>query len=175
MKGNVTDKAILEIINQEPGASLYEISRLSDSSVGLVDGSIQRLEKKGMVKIRHILRSGRSAKEIYPSTFEFPSTEYVKLDSRMFPSPSNWKDTARVYALNRISIGISPVEDKEWSSKALLELDTEVKKDDSGNIVVKIPDRLRGFYLSENSKIDSLVMGNRALVNFITEIPIQVT
>jgi hypothetical protein len=174
LMGSSTDKMILQMVNRQPGASLYEIARVSHSSVGMVDGSIQRLEKKGRVKIKHVLRGGRSLKEVFPSSFEMPSSERIKLDVQAFSFPSTWKDAAYIYPLNRISVGISPTKEKDWGSKALFEMEIPIKREDnSESILIEFPEILRSFYLSENSVMDLTVIGNRALVNFTTEIQIQ--
>jgi len=169
--GDATDAGIKEIIDKFPGLSLYEIQKIAGSSLGLVDGSIRRLEKNGIVRVRHVLRGGRSTKQVFSSAYLQTNLSQVKLDKEAFSNPDAWENTAYLYALNRSSIGVSPTREPEWESKAVFEARTEIKKD-KRSIIFEIPAKFRDFYLWENSKMDISVIDELVLLNLITEIPI---
>jgi hypothetical protein len=169
--GHTTDATIKGIVEKFPGLSLYEIQKLANSSLGLVDGSIRRLEKNGVVRVRRVLRGGRSTKEVFPFTYSETDNSEVKLDKEVFPNPDVWKDTVHLYALNRSSIGVSPVIEQEWESKALFKAHVGIKKDER-SIIFDIPPNFKDFYLWENSKLDISVIDELVLLNLSTVIPI---
>src|SRR5487761_1562820 len=145
--GNTTDATILKIIKEHPRSSLYEIAKLAEASTGLVDGSVRRLEEKGEVETRQVLRAGRIATEVLAAK--------EKMNT------------------NSPEITIAPEALDEWTSKALFEIKTNAKKDEAGNILIEIPEKFRSFYLWENSTVEISVVDELVLLNLVTEIPIE--
>ena len=170
-QGEATDAAILKIIRKHPGSSLYEIAKLADASIGLADGSIRRLDERGEIETRQVLRGGRVATEVFAKGAMKMNPSQVTITSEFFPNPSVYHETAYIYALNRSSIGISPEVQKEWASTALFNVRTSARKE-AGNILIEIPDKIKSFYLWQNSTIELSVVDELILMNLVTEIPI---
>jgi hypothetical protein len=169
--GKNTDARILGVIEKHPGISLYEIQKLTSLSMGLIGGSVTRLEKSARVRTSHILRGGRSVSKIFPADVPEPRNSEIKVEKNAFLRPEKWTDTAYLYALNRSSISVAPEKEPEWDSLALLKDQVELKKDDS-HIIFDVPSKFRDFYLFQNSKVDVSTVGELILLNFVTEIPI---
>ena len=171
--GNTTDAAILKIIKEHPRSSLYEIAKQAGASTGLVDGSVRRLEEKGQVETRQVLRAGRIATEVFAANEEIKTNSpEITIEPDAFPNAAVWRETAYIYALNRSSIGISPEALDEWASKAMFEIKTNAKKDEARNILIEIPEKFRSFYLWENSTVEMSIVDELVLLNLVTEIPI---
>jgi len=67
-KGNVTvpQKAVLQVVVQNPGASLRDLSRAVSLAHSTVSGIVDRLEKRGMIERRQDSADGRLSR-IHPS------------------------------------------------------------------------------------------------------------
>jgi len=170
LRGQSTDEAIQRIVTANPGLSIYEIQKLTDSSVGLIDGSLKRLERKGFVKIHRVLRGGRLINRVVPSNYQENNSGELKLEREVFENADVWQKWAFLYALNRSSIGISPSKEEEWESEALFKATVEIRKNDK-NIFVQIPPKFRDFYLWQNSKPDISIIGELVLITLTTELP----
>ncbi|MHB1868394.1 MAG: cell division protein FtsZ [Nitrososphaerales archaeon] len=170
-QGLATESAVMNVIRGKPGISVYQISRILGSSIGLVDGAVKRLSDRDDVDTRQVLREGRITNEVYPKDYRIRPSPEIEVGSDMFPPRLNWGEKAYIYALNRASIGISSTPQEEWSKKALLEAEGGVKKKDT-NLVITIPEKLRNFYLWENSSRNVSVVDDLILVDLKTEIPI---
>lgn len=170
--GSATDSAVFGVVRQRPGISAYEISKLLLFNPGRVDGSVSRLQASGDVVTRYVLREGRLTKEIYPRDFLPEKQHEINIDPDLLDSPERWSSKANVYALDRTTIGISPVDVDEWNSKALAKERTGISRK-NGNLTVALSKRLLDFYMWENSSHEVSVIGDKALVTLKTMIPIQ--
>jgi len=167
-----TDSVIFNKIKENPGISTYNIAKILGSSIGRVDGSISRLQRRGEIDVQYVLREGRMIKELYPKGFVTQQEAEVRLDKELLESPDKWKKRVHIYALDRITLGIAPFESDEWETKALAKEEVEVQesKDD---LVIKIPPRLADFYIWKNSASDLTIIGGLALLTLKTKIPIH--
>lgn len=169
--GMSTDMRVLEAIRQSPGISMYHVAKVLQYALGRVDGSVNRLQNREEIDTRYILRDGRIVKELYPKGFVQESKPEIKIDSDLLDSPDDWREQAFVYALDRMTIGITPLESHEWSSKAFAKEIVGVSKS-SGFFLVNIPPRLEEFYVWNNSDSEISVVGNDVLVTLKTRIPV---
>ena len=156
-QGQITDTKILGIVKANPGLSIYQIAKIACVNTGLVDGSINRLREKNNVDIHNVLREGRRIKEVYPRGFVQYHEPEIRIAADEIAQPEKWKDNAYVYALSRITIGISPSEEKEWTKKAFAKFKVPIKKGEKRSIVIPIPEPLEQFYLWNNSAADIAV------------------
>ena len=171
-QGQNTDSKVLKIISSNPGLSSYQITKLAGSSNGLIDGSINRLRAKDAIDIRDVLRDGRRIREIYPKGFVHYHEPVIKFGIADISQPENWKDTAQLYALDRITLGVAPQEEKEWTEKAFAKFDVPLTKDGRGHISVPVPEELQRFYMWGNSSSDVSTVDDLVIVTLKTEIPI---
>jgi hypothetical protein len=169
--GTSTDMRVLEAIRESPGISMYNIAKALQFAPGRVDGSVNRLQNRNEIDTQYTLRDGRIVKELYPKGFVQESKPEVKIDTDLLDSPDDWKEKAFVYALDRMTIGISPFESHEWNPKAFAKEIVDVNKS-SDSVLVKIPQRLAEFYVWNNSDSEVSVVGNDVLVTLKTTIPI---
>ena len=168
-----TDSVILDKIKENPGISTYRIAKILHYSIGRVDGSISRLQERRKIDVQYVLCEGRLIKEIYPKGFiTQQEAEVVRLDKELLESPDKWKKRAYIYALDRITLGITPFKSDEWEMKALAKEDVEVQelKD---HLLIRIPPRLADFYIWKNSTSDLAIIGDLVLLTLKTSIPIH--
>ncbi len=171
--GSETDATILEKIRENPGLSTYQLAKILGSTIGKIDGSIDRLLTRGEVEERPVLRGGRLMKQVYPKGFVRKQERSVKLDGE-FPQFGDKKNKVFIYALDRVTLGISASKLEDWKDKSLVneEVELEKRRDET---VVKIPSKLADFYLWENSSSDLTAVGDRILLTVRTELPIEKT
>jgi hypothetical protein len=155
-----------------PGISTYDTARLLGFSSGRVDGSVTRLQRQGEIGTEYVLREGRIAKELYPKGFAPDSQTELIVDRRLLDSPEVWSGRAFLYALDRMTLGVTPFESEEWRTKALVSEVTEVKRR-GDSIVIRIPSRLLDFYIWKNSSWELSIAGSSVIVTIKTKIPIQ--
>src|SRR2546428_976494 len=109
--GVTTDAEVQAKIAEKPGLSVYGLAQKLGCSVGRVDGSVARLEEQGKIDIQYAVREGKIVKELYPKGSITTSTEQeVKIDKDMLARPSKWTSKAFVYALDRMTLGIAPLD-----------------------------------------------------------------
>jgi len=151
-----TDSALLDFLKKKPGAlSLYQIAREIGWSIGRVQKSIDRLLKKGLVTYKRAFLGGRSLKLIIPAKMEAdlqpvfvlrkPSDVEIAVSTDMIEGEL-LQENAFLYALDRVSFGISSRREKKWHESSLFEAKVPVRKEENA-IVLKIPKRISRFYL----------------------------
>jgi hypothetical protein len=150
-----TDKALLDFLKKNPGAlSLYQIAREIGWSIGRVQKSIDRLLKKDLVTYRRAFLGGRSLKLIIPAKKEVglpvlvlrkPSNVEITVPGNMADSEC-WHESAFLYALDRVSFGISASHERKWHESSLFEEKVPLRKEENG-ILLKIPTKVSEFYL----------------------------
>jgi predicted transcriptional regulator len=59
-EGLDTDYELYKVVNKKPGRSIYELAKEMGWSSGKVYGSVQRLEKEGLVHTEKATRGGRT-------------------------------------------------------------------------------------------------------------------
>lgn len=77
-----TDYDLYKVINKKPGHSIYELAKELGWSSGKVYGSVQRLEKEGLVHIR----GGRSILKVRAADWSefFTPKELEEFDNLVF-------------------------------------------------------------------------------------------
>lgn len=151
-RGRKTDSIVLNMIKENSGLTVKEIANLLGWTNGKVDGSVNRLAKRGKIHIQYFMRKRSFIKRIYPikekprpsNVIEIPK-EDIKIDL--------WKDEVSVYSLSRGSIGISPTKIDEWEKKAFWKGDVKLIDEDE-KLKLELPNKLSDFYRLENSEID---------------------
>jgi hypothetical protein len=171
--GSATDREVMRAVVSSPGISVYKAAKSLGFTAGRVDGSIARLQRRGEVDVRYVLRDGRLAKELYPRGTASGPRDTITFDSEILESPDSWRETAHIYALDRMTIGISPVESEEWRRRALTQEPVRVRRD-GDRLVVGVPPRLLDFYVWENSAYEASAVGDLVLITLGTRVPISV-
>ena len=172
--GSKTDGVVLDILRKEPGLSTYEIKKITGWSVGKVDGSLHRLARAGKLKLQYLSKEGRITKEAYPTELSTQRFGLVEIEQEMLLAPEKCGKEVFVYGLNRLTIGISPYKVKDWDSRALMISRIPVHKNEH-KISIELPKQFVNFYLLENSRLSTSIIGNVALVTVeATIIPISV-
>ena len=150
-----TDKALLDFLKKKPGAlSLYQIAREIGWSIGRVQKSIDRLLKKGLVTYRRAFLGGRSLKLVIPAKKEVglpvlvlrkPSDVEISVSGDMV-NRECWHGNAFLYALDRVSFGISSSHERKWHEGSLFEEKVPLRKEENA-VVIRIPAKVSQFYL----------------------------
>jgi hypothetical protein len=170
--GSATDRDVMRIVISRPGISVYEAARSLGFTAGRVDGSVVRLQRRKKLDVEYVLRDGRLAKELYPEGLVSESRDAVSFDWEILESPEDWKETAHIYALDRMTMGVSPVENEGWKTRALAQEPVGIRRDGS-RFIIGVPPRLLDFYVWENSSYETSAMGNLVLITLTTKIPIS--
>ena len=149
-KGIVTDAAVLKTVLERPGITVHEIADKLGWTNGKADGSVNRLNEKGKVRIQHYLRRKALIKKIYPAEYRHGLSGVIEIPKGEIVE-SVWKDKVHVYSLSRASIAISPKRSKEWERKALWKGTAVVEKTGT-KLFVMLPTEVSSFYRLENSE-----------------------
>jgi predicted transcriptional regulator len=85
-EGLDTDYDLYKVINKKPGLSIYELAKETDWSSGKVYGSVQRLEKEGLVHTKKDTRGGRSILKVQAADWSefFTKEELEEFDNLEF-------------------------------------------------------------------------------------------
>jgi len=85
-EGLDTDYDLYKVINKRPGYSIYELAKLMGWSSGKVYGSVQRLEKEGLVHTEKDIRGGRSILKVQAADWSefFTKEELEEFDNLEF-------------------------------------------------------------------------------------------
>lgn len=170
-RGQKTDATILEEVKKRPGSTISEIANRLGWSNGRVDGSVNRLASNNKVSIKHCLKKSMLIKKVYPTQTPIKPHNIIEV-SRENIEYDVWKDNAKIYALSRSTIGISPTEIDEWNKKALLKEEVPIQKKEEG-ITIELSEALSEFYQLENSDISSSIIGNSVLVTVESILPVE--
>lgn len=172
VKGLETDVVVMEKILESPGITVHEIADHLGWTNGRVDGSINRLHKKGKVRVEHFIRKRTLIKKVYPAeqkdrlpnVIEIPKDEIVE---------AVWKNEVYIYSLSRSSIAISATRFDEWENKAFWK-GSAIVEDKRKKLLVRLPEELTSFYRLENSEISLSTNDDFALINVeSTVIPVE--
>jgi hypothetical protein len=79
---------------------------------------------------------------------------------------------AHIYALDRLTLGVSQIENEGWKTRALAQEPVGVRRDGS-RFIIGVPPKLLGFYVGENSSYEASALGNLVLITVKTKIPIS--
>jgi hypothetical protein len=171
--GSETDREVMRMVASSPGISVYKAAKSLGFTAGRVDGSVARLQGRDEVEVEYVLRDGRLAKELYPKGLASGPRDTIAFDGEILESPELWKETAHIYALDRMTIGISPVESEDWGRRALAQEPVRVRRD-GDRLTVSVPPKLLDFYVWENSSHDASAVGDLVLITLGTRVPIAV-
>ncbi len=85
-EGLDTDYELYKIINKMPGKSIYELAKEAGWSSGKVYGSVQRLEKEGLVHTEKTIRGGRTILKVRSADWSefFTKEELEEFDKLEF-------------------------------------------------------------------------------------------
>ncbi len=79
-----SDWELYEKVDDTPGLSVYELSKIMDWTPGKVHGAVMRLVNKGLVKTERAVRGGRSVLLVIPKEWrEFFTPEELEEFKRM--------------------------------------------------------------------------------------------
>jgi hypothetical protein len=151
-----TDEALLSFIRERPGAlSLYQIAQEMDWSIGRVQKSVERLSKNGLISYTRAFLGGRSLKLIVPTKTEekhgqqpavdLPTLERIITIPTELVSNDCWSDHAFLYALDRLTLGISANRERKWQESSLLETKVQLRRGEK-TTVVELPENMYHFY-----------------------------
>jgi hypothetical protein len=143
-RGIDSDRLLLNIINEYPGLSQYELSRKMKWHSGHVDGAIRRLFNQNLITIKGLERSGRTVNLIYPKDTKPQDIIEVQANFLCFEN-GEWQDQAYIYALDSTTIGIAGRDIHEWKEYSAFTATIPIKKDD-GLIVLQLPQKFKTFY-----------------------------
>lgn len=146
--GEDTDQTLLGVIREYPRLSLYELALETGWEVGKVDGSVKRLHEKGLVKFECFIKAGRRVKLVSAIDYR-PSSNVFTIPKNILENAS-WKDSAYVYGLDRLTIGVSGKPVPEWEETAELKSKAPVKEID-GTLIFQLLKDFSQFYALEKS------------------------
>jgi hypothetical protein len=171
--GSATDQEVMRMVASNPGISVYKTAKSLGFTNGRVDGSVARSQRRHEVDVQYFLRDGRLAKELHPKRLVSEPRDTIVIDREILESPEHWKETAYIYALDRMTIGISPVESEDWKQRALAQESIRVRRN-GDRFMIGVPPKLLDFYVWGNSSYEASAIGNLVLVTLRTKIPIAV-
>ncbi len=175
-----TDEALLVFIRERPGAlSLYQIAQEMDWSIGRVQKSVERLSKNGLVSYKRAFLGGRSLKLIVPTRTQENHSQQPAVDlptpfERTITIPTElvssdcWSDHAFLYALDRLTLGISADRERRWQESSLLEAKVQLRRVEKTTIV-ELPENVHHFYLLNVNDYDisTFAKGDKILVTVV--------
>lgn len=167
-KGIKTDSAVLQRIQEEPGTTVHEIADYLDWTNGKVDGSVNRLLKKGRIRVQFYMRKRTLVKKIYPVEKKVRPPNVIEIPKENIDKDI-WKNEVFIYSLSRSSIGLSPRKIAQWDERASWKGSATVKDEDE-KLVVELPKRLSDFYRLENSEVSLSTSDDFALLTIETTI-----
>jgi DNA-binding Lrp family transcriptional regulator len=150
--GEASDKALLEKARQHAGLTIYELSKELGWTKGRVQGSVNRLLELNLIRKKKVVLNDRILTKIFPADYKEPETGIVEVEYNVI-DPKLWKNHAFAFAgaMNRVLIKIVPEQlSSALTDKAFLveKVPIEQKED---RITLKIPEKLRDFYILDNS------------------------
>ena len=169
-KGKETDSAVLGKIKRNPGSTIRELADALGWTNGRVDHSVNRLLSRNEVVVQHQLRRGVLVKKVFSAEEPKKPTDLVEVP-RILIDDSLWQENARVYALSRSTIGISPHPVEEWEKRSWLREEAPLQKD-RDSIVFRLPSSIFDFYEIENSETSVSIVGNHAMITVETVLPV---
>lgn len=146
--GEDTDEALLKVIRENPRLSLYELAQEIGWGVGKVDGSVKRLHEKRLVKVECFIKAGRRVKLISAIDYK-PSPDIFSVPKDILENVA-WQDAAYIYALDRVTIGVSGKPVSEWNNAAILKSQAPLKEV-GNNLMFQLPKKFVDFYALEKS------------------------
>jgi len=172
-----TDEALLGFIRERPGAlSLYQIAQEMEWSIGRVQKSVERLSKNYLISYKRAFLGGRFLKLIVPTKTEErhnpqPAVDLPTLFERTITIPTElmssdcWSNHAFLYALDRLTLGISADRERSWQESSLLEAKVQLRRVEKATIV-ELPENIYHFYLLNMNDYDSstFAKGDKILV-----------
>lgn len=161
--GEETDRALFEVIKENPRLSLYELALEIDWKVGKVDGSVRRLHEKGSVKVECFIKNGRRVKLVSANDYE-PSANTFNVSKDLLDPEAPWKDTAYIYGLDRLTIGVSGRPVPEWEETAELKSKAPVKEV-NGTLSFQLFEDLVQFYALQKSIVTLSVVKDVVLLS----------
>jgi predicted transcriptional regulator len=171
-KGLETDDLVLQIILEKSGSTVHEIADYLGWTNGKVDGSINRLLRKGKVRVEHVIRRRTLIKKVYPAEKKTRPPEVIEIPKEEI-AEDIWKDEVYLYSLSRSSIAISAAKSDEWEERAFWKGSVKVEEE-NGKLLVQLPEKLASFYRLENSEISLSTNDDFALVTVeSTIVPVQ--
>jgi len=159
--GEDTDQALFRVIVENPRLSLYELAQETGWGVGKVDGSVKRLHEKGLVKVECFIKAGRRVKLI--SAVDYESSPDVFSVPQDILDDASWKDSALVYGLDRLTIGVSGKPVPEWDEVAVLKSKVPVKRMKE-NLIFQLPKKFVDFYALKKSIVTLSTVKDVALL-----------
>jgi hypothetical protein len=172
-----TDEALLGFIRERPGAlSLYQIAQEMDWSIGRVQKSVERLSKNGLIFHKRAFFGGRALKLIVSTKTEekhgqqpavglpTPFEHTITIPTELVSSDC-WGDYAFLYALDRLTLGISADREGMWQESSILEVKVQLRRVKKTTIV-ELPENLYHFYLLDVNGYDisTFAKGNKILL-----------
>jgi hypothetical protein len=171
-RGLETDDIVLQVILQKPGSTVHEIADYLGWTNGKIDGSINRLLKKGSVRVEHVIRRRALVKRVYPAETKIRSPNIIEISKEEI-AENLWRDKVFIYSLSRSSIGISATKSEEWAEKAFWKGSAKIE-DENGKLLVRLPKEISSFYILENSEISLSTNDDFALLTVeSTIVPVQ--
>ena len=171
-KGKRTDAIVMQLILEKPRSTVHEIAEDLGWTNGRVDGSINRLLRKGKVRVQHCIRRGMLVKKLHPMEEEIRTPNTIEIPKEMI-AEDIWKDRVHVYSLSRSSIAISATKNEEWEKRAFWKGDISVEEHEK-KLIVRLPDHLSDFYRLDNSETSLSTRDEFALVTVeSTIVPVE--
>jgi hypothetical protein len=161
-RGLESDKLLLDVINDYPGLSQYELTKKLGWQSGRVDGVTRRLLNQKRIQIKSIERNGRIVNLVYPKDSKPSNIIEVPANLLHVGNPT-WLDSAFVYALDSTTIGIAGNKMPEWNEVSCFIEKIPIKKQGE-KIVLQIPEKFSRFYNIERKHKVVSVNGNNILI-----------
>ncbi|GEM_PF-837743 len=163
--GEESDKILLDKVRQLPGLTIYELSKELEWTKGRVQGSVNRLLEQNILRKKKVVLNDRILTKIFPTEYKESEVGVVEVNSEVV-DPKLWKTHAFAGAMNRVLIKIVPEEMVDAiTGKAFFYEKIPIEYRTS-TVTFKLPQRLRDFYMLDNSilGVSTNVKGDAVLV-----------
>lgn len=156
------DALLLQTIRKSPGLSLYELRKLTKWSNGKVDGSLRRLLNSKKILVSAIDRNGRRVNLVYPRSKKPRTTIEIPKSLLQIGNPI-WKDTAFLYALDALSIGVTGERFPEWETVASFKAKINLMRK-KNHLALTIPKKFVNFYHLNDKQLTKTIADNNLLL-----------
>lgn len=157
------DKRLLELIQTNPGITVYELSCDLGKNPSTVHAAVRRLVGQGKVISQKVIRKTRPVRRVFPAGFDAPPPDLVQLPRSLIQIDNPAWQQAYIYPLSSDSIGISGEPVPEWEARAPNRIIQPVESE-ADELRIRLPLNLVEFYNLDKKERQLAYLENKALL-----------
>lgn len=157
------DKRLLVFVNENPGLSVYDLSKKVKRHPSTIHSAVSRLSFQHLVATRTVLRKEGKIKRVYPPSFKFGSLHEVVLPKQAIRIGNPTWQQAYIYKLSAESIGFAGERVPDWDERSEPIVQAPEHSDD-GSMRVHLPDEIYNFYDLDRKETLLAYINNKAIL-----------